>query len=87
MGGAREVGEGPRTFLPPGDARTYGRSRGLRVTRPVGWHRRLRDRNERVAPFMATYVGEPDRFNYLTVPLAVPVTDMRGRTVTFTCRT
>ena len=36
---------------------------------------------------MATYVDEPDWFNYLTVPLVVPVTDMRGRTVTFMCRT
>ena len=36
---------------------------------------------------MATYVDEPDWFNYVTVPLAVPVTDMRGRMVTFTCRT
>ena len=57
------------------------------ITRPEGWERRLRDRNERVAPFMATYVDEPDWFNYLTVPLLVPVTDMRGRTVTFTRRT
>ena len=77
----------PGPFLPPGDARTYGWSRGLRITRPEGWHRRLRDRNERAAPLMATYVDEPDWFNYLTVPLVVPVTDMRGRTVTFTCRT
>ena len=64
----------PGPFLPPGDARTYGWSRGLRITRPEGWHRRLRDRNERAAPLMATYVDEPGWFNYLTVPLVVPVT-------------
>ena len=29
---------------------------------------------------------EPDWLNYLTVLLMVPVTDLRGRTVTFTCR-
>ena len=77
----------PDAFLPPGDARTHGWSRGLRITRPEGWHRRLRDRNERVAPLRATHVEEPTWFNYLTVPFMVPITDMRGRTVTFTCRT
>ena len=74
-------------FFPPGDARTHGWSRGLRIMRPEGWERRLRDRHERIAPFLATYVEEPDWFNYLTVPLVVPVTNLRGRTVTFTCRT
>ena len=77
----------PGPFLPPGDARTYRWSRGLRITRPEGWERRLRDRNGRVAPLMASCVDGPDWFSYLTVPLVVPVTDMRGRTVTFTCRT
>ena len=77
----------PDAFLPPGDARRHGWSRGLRITRPEGWRRRLRDYNERMAPLMATYANEPNWFNYLTVPLMVPVTDMRGRTVTFTCRT
>ena len=77
----------PGPFLPPGDARTHGWSRGLRITRPEGWERRLRDRHERIAPLLAAYVEEPDWFNYLTVPLVVPVTDLRGRTVTFTCRT
>ena len=77
----------PSAFLPPGDARRHGWSRGLRITRPEGWQRRLRDYNERMAPLMATYANEPNWFNFLTVPLMVPVTDMRGRTVTFTCRT
>ena len=77
----------PDAFLPPGDARRHGWSRGLRITRPEGWHRRLRDRNERMAPLRATHVEEPTWFNYLTVPLMVPITDMRGRTVAFTCRT
>ena len=40
-----------------------------------------------MAPLRATHVEEPTWFNYLTVPLMVPITDMRGRTVTFTCRT
>ena len=58
----------PGLFIPPGDARTYGWSRGLRITRPEGWERRLRDRNERGALLMATYVDEADWFNYFTVP-------------------
>ena len=77
----------PGPFLPPGDARTHGWSRGFRITRPEGWERRLRDQHERVAPLLATYVEEPDWFDYLAVPLVVPVTDLRGRTVTFICRT
>ena len=59
----------PDAFMPPGESRQHGWSRGLRITRPEGWQRRLRDYNERMAPLMATYANEPNWFNYLTVPL------------------
>ena len=78
----------PVNWQHPGEANfaLHGWSRGMRVTHRAAWERLRDGYGDFLASLEPPEVMTELWYDYLTVPLMLPVTDLRGRTVTFTTR-